>query len=91
MRMLALVVLSWLAGSALAQEMSRYGTMIYEDDGGGSGGVGGFAALGAFAVMTFVLYRAFKRWMPQYSDEANFNFAWIAALALGGVLLSLMR
>lgn len=91
MKTLALLVLSWLSGSALAQEMSRHGTMIYEDDGGGSGGAGGLAALGALAVMTFILYRVFQRWMPQNSDAANFNFAWIASLVLGGALLAIAR
>jgi len=92
MKALIGLVLAWFSGRALAAyEMNRFGTMVYVEDGAGDVGLGGFAFLGALGVLTYVLYRVFKRWWPQYSDEANFNFAWIAVLVFGCVLLALSR
>ena len=59
--------------------MNRSGTMVYEDNEGGSDSSGGLLFLVLIIFLTFIFYKWFKVIFPKYSDAANFNFAWIAA------------
>lgn len=81
-----------IAPLASAQEMSRYGTMVQGDDGGGYSDSPEPLLFMLFAiVLSFVLYRVLKAVWPQNSIELNANLAWMAALVLTFAAVALLR
>lgn len=88
MKRIAMALLG-LSTSALA-DMNRFGTMVSDDDGGG-GSNSLFPLVGTVLLFAgvYVLYR-FMKTRNKYSDEANYNFAFLIGLALMGVVLALM-
>lgn len=85
-------LLALIPGMAVAA-LDRGGNVLYEDDGGGSGGpipLSVVAGLIAWGVLAWWIYKRLEK-TTKYSSEANGNIAFFAAAGIVALAFAIFR